>query len=172
MDNRYPITGVVVDIGPKKNHSQYFSKQMFKIRISDTDFANKITQRIIRFDTVNENMKFLDSVRLNDLVKIDFYIDGRDYDKDGSILNFTSLICYNLEILSSESRDTKEDKEAVITGDGKDYTTVYKPATDEDLSKYMVGADTFVEIPKGNNTESFQKTDEFPINDVFDKLPF
>jgi len=136
MENIYPITGTVIEIGEVKVLSQYFSKREFKLRWTDTDFRNKIKENKGLFNVQNEDMQLLDTVRVDDVIRIKFYIDGRDIMKkdQSGMMNFTTLVCYDLEILSSPTRDTKADKEAVITKEAKVYKDPLSPATDEQLA--------------------------------------
>ena len=163
MENRFPLTGIVTYIGEVRTISQYFTKREFKIRFSDIDITSKATERIIKIDTINSNIKLLDNIRVEDVVNVQFYIEGRDFIKDGKIVNFTSLVCYEIEIVSSSSRDTKEDYEAVITDEGKVYKPVIKPSTDEELAGYMVEPDPLVKIPEGKSVikETDTETDPF-----------
>ena len=151
MENRFPLTGIVTYIGEVRAISQYFTKREFKIRFSDIDITNKATERIIKIDTINTNINLLDNIRIDDVVNVQFYIEGRDFIKEGKIVNFTSLVCYEIEIVSSPTRDTKEDYQAKITPEGKEYKTVLKPATDEELAGYMVEPDPLVKVPEGKS---------------------
>ena len=131
MDNRHELIGTITDIEEPKTVTQYLRKRIFKIRFTDTDFADKIQERVVKFETLNQGMLILDPVRKDDLVKVLFYIEGRDYEKNGVIQNFTSIVAYEIEIISSQ-RDTKEDKDAVITNEGRKYEM--KESSDEELA--------------------------------------
>jgi hypothetical protein len=168
MENRYPIIGTIVDIGEVKQISPYLRKREFKIRFSDTDFTNKIQERVIRFTTINDHNSLLDSCKIDEVVEVQFYLEGRDITKDGKVINFTNLICYEIKILSSNTRDTKEDKDAIITGEGREYKPVIKPATDEELAGYMVEGDPLVSFPEGPGGEKEIKKNE----QIIDDLPF
>lgn len=177
MDNRYEQTGVVTYIGETKVFSPFFSKREFKIRFSDIDITSKATERIIKFDTINSNIQLIDAVRIDDMVSVKFYIEGRDMEKDDRILNFTTLVAYEVDIVGSPSRDTKEDYEALITKEGKEYKPVVKPATDEELAGYMVDPDPLVKVPEGNNVINETQTQEDPFENVqpsteYKDLPF
>lgn len=162
MDNRITLSGIVTYIGEPKIFSEYFTKREFKIRFSDIDITNKAAERIIKFDVINKNVKLLDDVKVEDLINVSFYIEGRDLEKDGKVMNFTTLVCYNLEIVSSPSRDTIEDYKAVITENGKEYKPVIKPATDEELAGYMVEPDPLIKVPGSEDKER--------LKDVFENI--
>jgi hypothetical protein len=165
--NRYPLMGTIVEIGEVKQFSQWLRKREFKIRFTDTDFANKVQNRVVKLTTINDHNSLLDSCRVDDLVKLMYYIEGRDYVKDGKTINFTSLICYEIDIITSNSRDTQEDKNAVITEIGKMYKDPVKEATDEELAGFMVEKDPLVQFPEGPGSEK-----KIENNTQIDDLPF
>ena len=136
MDITFPLTGTVIEIGEVKVLSPYFSKREFKLRFTDTDFKNKIKENKIVLNVQNEDMQLLDAVRIDDMVNLRFYIDGRDFMKkdQSGMINFTTLVCYQIDIISSPSRNTDADRNAVITGEGKIYKDPLAPATDEQLA--------------------------------------
>lgn len=175
MENRIKLSGIVTFIGEPKVFSEFFTKREFKIRFTDIDITNKAAERIIKFDVINKNVKLLDDLRVDDLVNVDFYIEGRDLQKDDRVLNFTTLVCYNLEIVSSPSRDTIDDYRAVITEDGKQYKPVIKPATDEELAGYMVEPDPLIKIPGSEDKDKLKdvfENIEAKENNDFEDLPF
>jgi hypothetical protein len=140
MDITFSLTGTVIEIGEVKILSQYFSKREFKIRYTDTDFKNKIKENKVLLNVQNEDLTLLDMVKLDDLIRIKFYIDGRDIMKkdQSGMINFTTLICYDIEILSSPTRDTNKDRDAVITNEGKIYKDPLVAATMEELAGLVV----------------------------------
>lgn len=178
--NRHQLTGVVTHIDEVKQVTQFMKKRSFKIKFTDTDFTGKIRERVIKFDTINYGIQNLDPVRVDNLVSVDFYLEGRDYEKendDGTTktLNFTSIVAYNIEILSDPVRDTDEDRKAIVTDSGR----VYKPseATDEELARMMEAHGHVLEgdhsdtslFPKVNKTpDRFGK----PEDEEFNDLPF
>ena len=160
--------GTVVEISEVKQFSAWLRKRDFKIRFTDVDFANKIQERVVKLTTINDQNSLLDSCRVDDIITVNFYIEGRDYIKDGKTLNFTNLICYDIKIITSASRDTKEDKNAVITEIGKMYKDPIKEATDEELAGYMIGGDPLVNFPEGSGSDKKIENN----NDEFKDLPF
>ncbi len=159
MDNRYPISGTVTEIGETKEFSAYFRKREFKIRITDTDGQNRIIERILKFSLINNDIKLIDDVVIDDIVKIQFYLDGKDYSKDGITSNYTGPVCYELDIITSPTRETKEDKKINMIQGG---TAPLKQST---LDELMVTP----------TLEKEEEKDEFAIpdiNDEFKDLPF
>lgn len=134
MDNRYPFTGVVVEIGDTKRISSYFTKREFKLRYTDIDFKNNIVERIAKFAFQNDDCILGDDIRVEDLVKVTFMVDGRDLVKNDVKMNFTSLVAIEVSILSSPSRDTQKEREMPITSEGRDIRKEIQEATDEELA--------------------------------------
>jgi len=168
-DNRYKLTGVIIEIGEGKQYSPYFKKRECKLRISDTDFTNKIVERKIKFGFINENCDLLEMVRLDDTVTISFYIDGRDNEKDGKIFNFTSNVGYDMIIINSPSRSNETDRKSIVTPEGLIFKEPEKEATIKDLmnidyNKFLVDPDPDMIVP-GPDKNDDMKT-------VFGDLPF
>jgi len=165
-ENRYDKTGVITEISDILQFSAYLRKRIFKIRFSDIDFASKIQERIIKFETINNQMEILDGVVIDDLVKVHFYIEGRDVVKEDKTINYTTLVAYDIEILSSPNRDTKEDKEAVHSDLGRSYKL--KESSEEELASNMVSTDDddpFLNVESGYDKK---KEDDKEFSD----LPF
>lgn len=149
MDNRYKISGIVTEMYEMKQVSAYFRKRDFKIRYSDTDFQNKIVERIIKFGLINQDVPLLDNVRVDDTITVSFYIDGRDVRKEDNTVNFTSLACYDIEILASASRDTaKERNEAIIPAGNA-------PLKESTLKELMITPGEEEPFPDNNNSDEF-----------------
>lgn len=163
--------GTIIEISEVKQFSAWLRKRDFKIRFTDVDFANKIQERVVKLTTINDQNSLLDECRIDDDIKVEFYIEGRDFVKDGKTLNFTNLICYDIKILRSPSRDTKEDKNAVVTNEGRDYKPVIKPATNEELAGYMVEGDPLVQFPANNFSKKKIEVNEMN-QDLISELPF
>lgn len=134
MDNRYDFTGVVCDLGEEEIFSQYFKKRDIKVRYTDIDYKNNIIERVAKFTFINSDVDLVAGLHIDDVIKIEFKIDGKDVTKDHKTYNFTTLVGYDLVIISSPSRDSDEDKNATITNEGRDYEKKAKEATDEELA--------------------------------------
>ena len=129
-ENRFDITGVVTEISDILQFSAYLRKRIFKVRFSDIDFANKIQERIIKLETINNQMEILDGVITDDLVKVHFYIEGRDV--------------------------VKEDKEAVHSDLGRSYKL--KESSEEELARNIVSTDD--DDPFSNVESGYDKKKE------------
>jgi len=167
-DNRYSITGVVMEIFPLRVISNYFKKTPVKIRTSDIDFTGKVNERHIIIDFVNDDIHLLESIKAGYTVQIQFLIDGRDLKtKEGKEFNITALVGFDIVVISAGDDATKEDKDAVITANGLEHKEIIMAAKIDEVIRqnfdnYKVEDPLFGDIGK--------KQDE-PINS-FDPLPF
>jgi len=134
----YTKEGVVIELKDTVKFNDWFSKREFKIRYTEQDISNKIVEQKIKLVAQdNETIEALDGVRVDDQVKVIFYITGKDVAKKDNpeiIMNFTTLVPISIEVMGSPTRDTKADKEAVITKEAKVYRDPLAPATDEQLA--------------------------------------
>lgn len=163
MDNSYKFTGVVCEIDDLFRISAYFAKREVKLRYTDVDFKNNIVERKAKFVFKGENLQYVEGLRIDDVVEFTFSIEGLDYVKDDKTYNFTSLVVTDVNIMSSPSRDTKADKEAVITSQGRDYEKRAKAASDEELAGAF-GNDPLVQYYEDNK--------KIDLKDVPSDLPF
>jgi len=167
MENRYQLTGTICEIEEIKQLSPYLRKCNFKIRYSETDFANKIQERVVRLTTINDYNEEIKKCKVDDLVTIHWYVEGRDFVKEGKTINFTNLIAYQIDILKSPSRDTEADKNAVMTSEGREYKPTTIAASDLELAGYMIEKDPLVQFPEGPGGEK-----EINKKEEFADLPF
>ena len=169
-DNRYPITGVVVEVYAKRVISSKFSKRQVKIRFTDLDFTGQVNERKVMIEFINEDMRFLDLVKPGYVVQIQFLVDGRDLinKTDGRPFNITALVGFDLVVLSAGDDATAEDRNAKITPEGLEYKEIVMAAKidqviNQSLNEFQVEDPNFgVLKPKEENE---QQT-------IFGDLPF
>jgi hypothetical protein len=140
MDHTYNITGTVTEIGEIKDISQYLRKQEIKLRYNDIDNTGKSVEQIIKLQAINEYIKECNELSVDDIVDILFNITGRDYAKDGKVLNFTNLSILKIDIIKSNVKETKETlKESLIYKGGN------APLKESTLEELMI--DTISDDP-------------------------
>ena len=139
----YTKEGTVIELKDTVKFNDYFSKREFKIRYTEQDLAGKIVEQKVKFIAQDvETIDGLDGVRVDDQVNVKFYITGTDRAKKDNpevIMNFTNLVAVEVEVLSSPTRDTKADKEAVIPKEAKVYKDPLVEATAEQLAGLVTG---------------------------------
>lgn len=157
----YTKEGTVIELKETVKINDYFSKRDFKIRYTEQDLANKVVEQKVKLvaqDT--ETIDSLDGVRVDDVIRVKFYITGKDIAKKDNpeiIMNFTTLVAIEVEVLSSPTRDTKADKNAVITKEAKVYKDPLAPATDEQLAGMVTATELEAIFDK--------KKDKYGLND-------
>lgn len=177
MDHTYNITGTVTEIGEIKDISQYLRKQEIKLRYNDIDNTGKSVEQIIKLQAINEYIKECNELSVDDIVDILFNITGRDYAKDGKVLNFTNLSILRIDIIKSNEKETKETlKESLIHKGGN------APIKESTLEKLMVDTlsgdfdDPFAPDAVANdvlaNKNNSRKDKKSEDNHNYDDLPF
>jgi hypothetical protein len=134
----YTKEGIVIELKDTVVFNEYFSKREFKLRYTETDLTNKIVEQKVKFIAQDkETIDSLNMVRVDDHISVKYYISGKDVTKKDNpsvIMNFTTLVCFDVSILSSASRDTEKDRNAVITGQTREYKDPLIAVTDEQLA--------------------------------------
>lgn len=140
--DKYTKEGTVIELKDTVKFNDYFSKREFKIRYTEQDLSDKIVEQKIKLVAQDvETIDSLDAVRVDDQVKVSFYITGKDVAKKDNpeiIMNFTTLVAVEVEVMGSPTRDTKADKNAVITKEAKVYKDPLVEATMEELAGLVV----------------------------------
>ena len=186
-ENRYQLTGTLIFKGEVIQHSPYFKRREFKLRFSDIDFNGKIIERFPVFRLINDHCMLIEEIPIDSLVQIEFYLDGRDYVKEGKTMNFTSPVCYDISMISNSEAEEGE-RNAIVTENG--LVEQEKEATVEDLIRagaYLNGEDDPLnnpdiakhnkekkaeeKKPEGHN-EVFPVSESYKTNTELDELPF
>ena len=164
MDNRFPFTGVVTEISEMKRMTNYFVKREFKLSYSDVNSGGNIVQLNAKFAFHNDDIILADDMRIGDIVTIGFFVDGRDVtSRDGKQYNFTSLVAYEVSIVSSPSRDGSKEREAVIKPEGRDIKKEEKAVTDEQLAGIFAQDPLLQEWEQKRKTDVVEKEDDLPF---------
>ena len=159
-DNRFKLTGTIVKVWDLIVKPPRFSKREFSIRFTDQDFHNKFIERIIKFALLNDNTAIAEDMNVDDQVEVSFFIDGRDYEKDGRKDNFTSLAAYDVDFL--EKAKKKEE----------DPMDMFNEKIEEDFENIDVFKDPKAAVDALDNVGKVSKPKEPNAIDEFDDLPF
>jgi len=152
--NRFNISGTVTRIYPLQKRSERFMKQEFSIRFTDINpFNNRVAERNIKFTLINEDIRLLENVREDDQVEVLFYVDGRDYTKDGVTNNFTSLAAIGLVNLDNMD-GLREDKKKE-----EDPRDIFNKAIDSAFSS----DDNLDIFSKKQEKEEVEKDDDYKV---------
>lgn len=85
--------------------SEKFSKREFVILDdSKADFP-----QYIKLELFNDKTNLLDGFKKNDVLKVTFNLNGREYTKDGKTSYFNSLVVWKIEKQEPEQKPEPED---------------------------------------------------------------
>lgn len=108
------IQGIVKIIMPKKIINEKFIKREF---VLITDINTPYPQHII-LETINDRVKLLDNIQVNDVVKVYFTIKGRESHSktDNKTRYFVNLECWRIDVItkSENTLQTNTDDEKVL----------------------------------------------------------
>lgn len=134
----YTKEGTVIELKDTIRFNDYFSKREFKIRFTEADMADRIIEQKWKLSALDaETIEALDNVRIDDQIRVEFYISGTDRakkDDPSVIMNFTNLVAIHVEVLLSPTRATNADRQAPVTNQAKEYKDPLKEASDEELA--------------------------------------
>jgi len=95
----YELTGRLVEKYNEQKVTDSFRKREFVVETRETRNDRDFIESI-KFQLIQDKCALLDSVNLNEDVKITFNIRGRRYDKDGKVSYFTNLEAWRVESLN------------------------------------------------------------------------
>ena len=89
--------------------SDKFKKREFVIEVENE--KNSDWNDFIKFQLTQDRTELLDTVSLNDVIKVSFNIKGRKWEKDGKINYFSNLEAWRIEKVASEDAPVVEEDE-------------------------------------------------------------
>ncbi|MFA7683136.1 MAG: DUF3127 domain-containing protein [Candidatus Dojkabacteria bacterium] len=93
---KYEISGKIIEIYETQDITASFKKREFVIEhreeTGEREFIN-----YIKFQAIQERCQLLDSLNLNDRVKVSFSLKGRKWEKAGQVSYFTNLEAWKIE---------------------------------------------------------------------------
>ena len=102
----YKIQGKIVGVFDAVNITDKFVKRDFIISIDENCYTNKNGEEIlneIKFQTTQDDIRYLDGLEKGNLVSIEFDIIGRRYKKDKKTNFFVNLDATKVELVGSVS---------------------------------------------------------------------
>jgi hypothetical protein len=115
----YEITGNLIEKYPTVEVSGKFRKREFVI--SRTEMAGSFEfNDFIKFQLTQDRCSLLDSVNIQDEVKVNFNLRGRKWEKDGALNYFTNLEAWKVEKVvsgNSSSNTSSQQPSAPMPGE-------------------------------------------------------
>ena len=93
----FKIEGALIMRGITEQKSEKFSVREFVI----LDNTKPEYPAYIKFQLSNANCNLIDSFKQNDIVEVEFNLQGRKYDKDGKVSYFNTLSAWRVSLVSS-----------------------------------------------------------------------
>ncbi len=95
----YELTGRLVEKYNEQKVTDSFRKREFVVETRESKNDREFIESI-KFQLTQDKCGLLDSVNLNEDVKITFNLRGRRYEKDGKVSYFTNLEAWRVESLN------------------------------------------------------------------------
>jgi len=97
----FEITGKLIDKFETQTVSDKFKKREFVVEYREN--PNLSFTEMIKFQLTQERCGLIDSIALNQEIKVAFNIKGRRWEKDGTVNYFTNLEAWKVESLSGNT---------------------------------------------------------------------
>jgi len=98
----YELTGRLVEKYNEQKVTDSFRKREFVVETRESKNDREFIEAI-KFQLTQDKCGLLDSVNLNEDVKVTFNLRGRRYEKDGKVSYFTNLEAWRVESLAKGS---------------------------------------------------------------------
>lgn len=92
----FELKGKLIEIFPEQQVSDSFKKREFVVETSEEGGGRIFTEQI-KFQLIQDKCSLLESMNLNQEVKVSFNIKGRRWEKDGKVNYFTNLDAWRVE---------------------------------------------------------------------------
>jgi hypothetical protein len=107
---QFELTGILKLKRDEQKVSDTFKKREFVI----TDNSSNFPQHVL-FQLKQEKCRLLDDFNTGDEIKVTFFINGREYQKDGVVRYFTSLDAWRLEKIDKGNSTASQETPAYAT---------------------------------------------------------
>lgn len=92
----FELTGKLIEKYEVQQMNENFRKRDFVIEVT-TNFSGNQFSDFIKFQITQDRCSILDLFKMNDVVKVNFNIKGRKWDKDGNTNYFNTLDAWRIE---------------------------------------------------------------------------
>jgi len=103
MSTTFEITGSVIVKNDTENISDRFRKREFVLYVNDEN--NDDYSDFVKFQLTQDRCDLLETVSVNDLIKVSFNIKGRKWEKDGKVNYFSNLEAWRIEKMQTVASD-------------------------------------------------------------------
>lgn len=99
----FEISGRLAEKYETQKVSDRFQKREFILEIKSTGTTGYEFVDFIKFQSTQDKCSILDQFNIDDMVKVDFNLRGRKWEKDGQISYFTNLEAWRIEKIQNET---------------------------------------------------------------------
>jgi len=100
----FEITGKVIEKYSTVQVNDRFKKREFVIEKTESNGGMEFTDHI-KFQLTQDRCNLIDSIELNDEVKVNFNIRGNKWERDGKVNYFTNLDAWRIEKFQADQSD-------------------------------------------------------------------
>lgn len=93
----FELKGKLIEVFPEQQVSDSFKKREFVVETSEEGGGRVFTEQI-KFQLIQDKCSLIESLALNQEVKVSFNIKGRRWEKDGKVNYFTNLDAWRVEV--------------------------------------------------------------------------
>ncbi|MFP4023692.1 MAG: DUF3127 domain-containing protein [Thiohalospira sp.] len=104
----FEISGKLIEKYNTVQISDRFKKREFVIEKTESNGGMEFTDHI-KFQLSQDRCNLIDSINLNEEIKVSFNIRGNKWEKDGKVSYFTNLDAWRIEKVTSQSQDNTPD---------------------------------------------------------------
>jgi hypothetical protein len=104
----YELSGKLIEKFPIEQPTASFRKREFVVELSEERNGRFFTDPV-KFQLTQDRVELIDSVSLQDMVKVTFDIKGNRWERDGRVSYFTNLVAWKIEKLGSGQRSGSDD---------------------------------------------------------------
>lgn len=92
----FELKGKLIEIFPEQQVSDSFKKREFVVETAEEGNGRMFTEQI-KFQLLQDKCSLIDSMSINQEVKVSFNLKGRRWEKDGKVNYFTNLDAWRVE---------------------------------------------------------------------------
>lgn len=100
----FELSGKLIEKYNTVQVSDRFKKREFVIEKTESNGGMEFTDHV-KFQLTQDRCNLIDSINLNDDIKVSFNIRGNKWEKEGKVNYFTNLDAWRIEKVQSQNQD-------------------------------------------------------------------
>lgn len=136
--NQFEIDGKLIFVYPLKKHNETFQSQDFVVEVIDSNDKGTFINPI-KFDTTNNNCNYLKDLKIGNRIRINFALQGREWNKPTETVYITSLRAYKISQIDEYGNLVRTTTVDNTTKETDSIDEKYKKI--EDITNFLAKAD-------------------------------